>query len=636
MTMLDKMRRHRGWLKWSLGLVVASFIVFYIPSFLGKSAGAGPNEVVASVGDQVVTVAAFRRAYLSQMEAYQRTYGGSFNEQLLKQMGIDRQILQQLIDEHAAVEEARRLGLTVSDQEVVGRIVAIPAFQQNGQFAGQEVYEQVLRMQRPPLTTTEFEDNLRRALLVEKLRNAVTAWITVPDAEVEREYKRRNEKVKLDLVVFSADSFRDQVKVTDQDLQKYFDAHKDQYKIGEKRKIRFVLIDTEALKSKVVVAPGDIEKYYNDNIQNYSTPEQVRASHILLKTEGKDDAEVRAKAESILKQAKGGADFAELAKKYSEDEGSARQGGDLDYFSRGRMVKEFEDVAFSLPPGSISDLVKTQFGYHIIKVVDKREATTKPLEEVRAQIADQLAYERAQRQGSAMADTLSKEINTAADLDKAAAAHGLKVQESGFFTKDEPIASIGPAPEVSEQAFETKDGSVAGPIRTPIGLVFLTPVGKQDARIPALNEVKDKVRDDVTREKAREVSRERAQALAPRFKTDFAGAAKAAGLEVKTTELVARGSTLPEVGMSPGVDAAVFALPEGGVTGPIVTDSGTVIARVAEKDEVTPEEIATAKNGLREEMLNERRGRFFSAYMQKAREKMKTAINEELVKQVAS
>jgi parvulin-like peptidyl-prolyl isomerase len=268
--------------------------------------------------------------------------------------------------------------------------------------------------------------------------------------------------------------------------------------------------------------------------------------------------------------------------------------------------------------------------------VDKREATTRPLAEVRAQIADQIAYERAQQQGSALAETLRKEIRSAADLDKAAAAHGLKVQESGFFTKDEPIASIGPAPDVSEQAFETKDGTVAGPIRTPRGEVFLTPTGKQDARIPALSEVTDKVRDDAVREKARDVSRERALALAERFKTDFAGAAKAAGLEVKTTELVARGSTLPEVGLSPAVDAAVFALPQGGVTAPVVTDNGTVVARVVEKSEVTPEELATAKNGLREEMLNERRGRFFSAYMQKAREKMKTAINEDLVKQVAS
>src|SRR3954447_21164868 len=421
MTMLDRMRRHKGWLKWSLALVVLSFIVFYIPSFLRTGTdAAAPNDAVATVSGEKITVDSFRRAYQSQLQAYQRASGSSLNEQFLKQMGIDQQILQQLIDERAAAAEAERLGLSVSDQEVAQRIYAIPAFQQNGQFAGQEVYRQVLQMQRPPLTTNEFEENLRRALLVEKLRSAVTDWISVPETDVEREYRRRNEKAKLDLVVFSADTLRDQVKLSDADLTSYFDQHKEQYRVGEKRKIRYVLADADALKAHIVVPPGDVEKYYRENTQMFSTPEQVRASHILLKTEGKDDAAVKARAEALLKQVKAGADFAELAKKNSEDEASAKQGGDLDYFGHGRMVKEFEDVAFTIAPGSVSDLVKTQFGYHIIKVVDKKPATTRSLEEARSQIADQLAYERAQAQANALGATLAKEITSPADLDKAA------------------------------------------------------------------------------------------------------------------------------------------------------------------------------------------------------------------------
>ena len=183
MTMLDRMRRHRGWLKWSLALVVLAVHRVLHPRLPARQNNApSPNAVVARVGGQEITAAAFRRAYQSQLQAYQRAYGGSMNEQLLKQMGIDKQILQQLIDERAAIAEAERLGLTVSDAEVAQRISAIPAFQQNGQFAGQQVYEQVLRMQRPPLTTEEFEDNLRRALLVEKLRAAVTDWVAVSDA----------------------------------------------------------------------------------------------------------------------------------------------------------------------------------------------------------------------------------------------------------------------------------------------------------------------------------------------------------------------------------------------------------------------------------------------------------------------
>jgi peptidyl-prolyl cis-trans isomerase D len=608
--------------------------VFYIPSFLDDDpSGAAPNEAVATVGGESITVDAFRRAYQTQLQAYQRAYGSSLNEQFLRQMGIDQQILQQLIDERAATAEARRLGLTVSDQEVAQRIYAIPAFQQNGQFAGHEAYRQVLQMQRPPLTTAEFEDNLRRGLLVEKLRSAVTDWISVGDQDVEQEYRRRNEKAKLELVVFNADKLRDQVTVSDADLASHFEQHKEEYRVGEKRKIRYLLVDADALKTKIVVPPGDVERYYQQNLETFSTPEQVRASHILLKTEGKDEAPVKVKAEALLKQVKSGADFAELAKANSEDS-SAAQGGDLDYFGRGRMVKEFEDVAFSLAPGAVSDLVKTQFGYHIIKVVDKKAASTRSLADVRAQISDQLAYERAQAQAGDLANTLAKEIAKPADLDVAAKKHGLAVQESGFFTRDEPIMGIGPAPDVSEQAFTVKDGTVAGPLRTARGPVFLAGAGKQDPRIPALAEVKERVRDDAIRARARDLSRARAEALAADFKADFAAAARKAGLEVKTTELVARGSTLPEVGVNSVIDAAAFALPAGSVTAPIATDAGTVVARVVEKLDVKAADLAAGKDAVRADLQNERRSRFFSAYMLKARERMKTTINQDMVRRV--
>jgi peptidyl-prolyl cis-trans isomerase D len=634
MTMLDRMRRHRAWLKWSLALVVLAFVVFYIPDFLRQSNQAAPNDVVARVGGQEITAGMFRRAYLSQLQAYRRAYGGSVNEQLLRQMGIEQQILQQLIDERAAIAEAQRLGLTVSDAEVAQRIYAIPAFQQNGQFAGQQVYEQVLRMQQPPLTIDEFEDNLRRALLVEKLRAAVTDWVAVSDAELEREYHRRNEKVKLQFVLFTPEKVQKDVSVADAEVNAHFEKHKDQYRIPEKRKIRYLLVDVDAAKSKVVVPPGDVERYYQQNTQQYSTPEQVRASHILFKTEGKDETAVKTEAEAVLKEAKSGADFAELAKKHSEDEASAKNGGDLDYFSRGRMVKEFEDVAFSLPPGQISDLVKTQFGFHIIKVVDKKAATTRPLEEVRQQIADQLAYERAQTQVNDVATQLAKEVKRPADLDTAAKSHGLTVVESGFVAREEPITGLGPAPEVASEAFVMKEGTVAGPTRVARGQILFTMTGKQDARIPKLEEVKDRVKMDAAREKARDVARQRAESMAAQFKSDFDAAAKSAGLEVKQTELIARGSPLPEIGTNAAVETAVFALPAGSVTPPIPTDAGTLVARVAERQDVKPQELAAARDGLKTELLNEQRTRFFGAYMAKARERLKTTVDQETVRRV--
>ncbi|MGH9176911.1 MAG: SurA N-terminal domain-containing protein, partial [Vicinamibacterales bacterium] len=200
MTMLDRMRRHKGWLKWSLALVVLTFVVFYIPDFLSTNTGAAPSEVLAEVDGEEITVREFQRRYSAQLQAYRNAYGAQMSEQLLRQLGIEQQILQQLVDEEAMVAEARRQGISVSDVEIRERILAIPSFQENGRFVGEARYRQMLQFNNPPMTTTEFEDNLRRALLVEKLRNAVTGWMSISDPEVANEYRRRNEKVKLDVV----------------------------------------------------------------------------------------------------------------------------------------------------------------------------------------------------------------------------------------------------------------------------------------------------------------------------------------------------------------------------------------------------------------------------------------------------
>ena len=211
MTMLDRMRRHKGWLKWSLALVVLTFVVFYIPDFLTTSTGAAPSEVLADVEGEPITVGQFTRRYNAQVAAYRNAYGGQMNDQLLKQLGIDRQILQQLVDEEAMVAESRKQGITVSDVEIRERILALPGFQENGRFIGEQRYRPLLQMQNPPMTTAEFERSLRRALQIEKLRNALTGWMSVNDADVAAEYRRRNEKVKLDVVLVTPEAFKNQV-----------------------------------------------------------------------------------------------------------------------------------------------------------------------------------------------------------------------------------------------------------------------------------------------------------------------------------------------------------------------------------------------------------------------------------------
>lgn len=621
-----------SWLKWSLGLVCLAFIIFYIPDFLrGSGADAASGDTIARVDGQEISTGEFRRTYQAQLQAYRSAYGANMSEQLLKQLGVEQQILQQMVDERAALAEAERLNITASDEEVRQAILTMPAFQENGSFIGDQRYQQLLRMQRPPMTASEFEESVRRQLTVQKLRASLTDWMSVPDKELEQEYRRRNDKVKLAVVSFTADSFRNQVQVSDADVAAYFDAHKDEFKIPEKRKIRYALIDIDAMRAKVNVPTADVERAYNNNIEQYSTPEQVRASHILLKTSGKDDAAVKAKAEDILKQAKSGADFAELAKKYSEDEGSAKNGGDLDYFGRGRMVPEFDQAVFAMQPGEISDLVKTQYGYHIIKLIDKKNATTRPLQDVRQQIVDQLAYEKAQAQAADLAENLSKQISKPADLDRVAKANGLAVQESGFFARDEPILGLGPAPEAAAKAFDMKQGEVAGPLRSSRGFVFETLVAKQDPYVPKLDEVKERVRDEVVKNKAREVATTKAGEIAAKLKAapDFEKAAKAAGLEAKTTDLIARDAPIPDLGVSPAVEDKAFSQPVGSVSDAIATDTGTAVIKVLERKEVTPDEWKSAKDTFREQLLTDRRNRFFASYMVKAKQKMKIEVNRD-------
>jgi peptidyl-prolyl cis-trans isomerase D len=625
MTMLDTMRRHKNWLKWSLGIVCLAFVVFYIPDFLrGSSTDAAAGDTVASVAGHDITAGEFRRSYQAQVQAYRNAYGGNMSDQLLKQLGVDQQILQQMMDERAALAEARRLGIDAKDEEVRQRILTIPAFQENGVFIGEQRYQQFLRMQRPPMTPSEFEDTVRNQVIVEKLRTSVSDWVTITDKDLEQEYRRRNTKVKLAVVNFTADTFRSQVTASDDETKTYFDAHTADFRIPEKRKIRYLLLDVDAMRSKIVVPSADIERAYNNAIEQYSTPEQVRASHILLKTEGKDDAAVKAKAEELLKQAKAGADFAELAKKNSEDTDSAKNGGDLDYFGKGRMVPEFDQAVFAMQPGQISDLVKTQYGYHIIKLVDKKAATTRPLSEVRQQINDQLSFERAQAQAADLAQTLGKQISKPADLDKVAKAQGLTVQESGFFARDESILGLGPSPEVASRAFEMNPGDVAGPLRASRGFVFETLVAKQDPYIPKIDEVKEKVREEVVKQKARDLSKQKAGEIAAKLKTasDFEKTAKAAGVDAKTTDLITRDSPISDIGNAPAVQDAAFTLPVGSVSDAIATDNGTAVVKVLEKQEVTADEWKNNRDRFREEVLADRRNRFFSSYMTKVKQNL--------------
>jgi peptidyl-prolyl cis-trans isomerase D len=281
-------------------------------------------------------------------------------------------------------------------------------------------------------------------------------------------------------------------------------------------------------------------------------------------------------------------------------------------------------------------LVTTAFGFHIIKVVDHRQATTRPLDEVRAEIEDQVKWQQAQSQAEQQAKALEAQMKTAADLDKIAAERGLQVQETNLLLRDDPIDGLGPSPEVSAQAFQLEQGTVSPALRVARGWAFVTVTGKQEPYLPELSEVRDRVREDLIGERAAEMAKGKASEIAAALKgaSDFAAAAKKYGLEVKPTELITRGSPIADIGASVEVDKIAFSLPVGGVSDPLSTAQGTAIVRVVEKQDVTPEEIAAGRDQLREELVNQRRDQFFTAYMQKAKQGLKIELRQDVLARV--
>ena len=459
----------------------------------------------------------------------------------------------------------RARGYNGSDAEVRAQIIAIPGLQENGQFIGEQRYRALLKQQTPPMTPGDFERSVRESLMLDKFRAGLTEWMSVSDAELEREHKRRNEKVTLDVVAVLADNFKAQVNPTDAELSAHYDKGQERYRIPDRRRIKYVRISPAELAASIKVPKEDVERIYNEQLGKYTTPEQIRASHILLSTEGKDDAAVRAQAEQVLKEAKSGADFAALAKKYSQDEASAAQGGDLDYFGRGRMVAAFDTAAFALAPGEISDLVKTEFGYHIIKLTDRKPAIVRPVSDptVYKEIESALLREQAEAQAAQHADAIVAEAKTPAALDKAAAARGLRVEESGYFPRGGMIEGLGPQSPASMAAFDLAENTVSEPIVGPTGRVIFYVSGRQDSYLPKLDEVRSRVRDDVIQERSVALAKQRADVLATQLKTaaNFQAAAKAAGLEAVTTDPIARDGVIPNIGRSPEIEAVAFSSP---------------------------------------------------------------------------
>ena len=637
MTMLDGMRRHKGWLKWSLGLVALGLLSLGLPAlFQGTPPPTGAlTDVLAQVGDRQITVGEFRTVYLRQLQNYQLQSGGEITREILQSMGIDRQILQQMIDEHAALQEAERLGVTVTDTEVGEYILSLPAFQANGQFIGEQAYIQTLQQQTPPMTPASFEEDVRRSLMLERLQAAVTNWIAVTDEDLQREHVRRNEKIRVSAISFRADDFREGIEATDEDVAALYDQNATDYMVPEKRRLRFVLIDVPALKASFAPTDADVQGYYDTNRTRYTERVTLRASHILLATEGKDLAEVQTQAAAIVAEARGGADFAELARQYSQDESTKEIGGDLGLITPGQMVPEFERAAYALEQGEVSEPVTSLFGVHIITATEKTGGTSQLLDEVRESIVDLLKQEYAESRATSYAQAMADDITTAADMVTAAQQRGFEPQDTLFVSPGEPILGLGFSAEVTAQAFQLGPGQVAGPIQTPTGPAFVTVVDIQDPSLPPLDEVERRVRDDVIRKKALVAAQARAAEVATLLQTaeDFTQAAEAEDLEVSASDFIARGGAVPGVGLNAAVEAAAFSLSANETSDPVLTGNSAVILHVHERQEATASDFQATRETLRSELIAERQSQFLAAYLENAKARIGWTVRSDVFAQ---
>ena len=510
-----------------LVLVSLSMLTYLIPSY-GSGSGAS-DTVVAEVGKEKVMLMEVQRAVQQAMRG--RQIPAEFLPHYVPQL------IDQMVTEQAMAYEARRLGYQVSDSDLANAIRQIlPNLFQDGKFVGKDAYAMVLSQQN--MTIPEFEENLSRQLLVTKLRDVVLEGTIVSPGEIEQDYRKRNEKAKIEYVKVSGDKLSSQVKTTAEEVRAYYEANKAGYQIPEKRNLAVILIDQAKLEQSITPSDVDLERLYNQNKDRFRTPERVKVRHILLKTTEKppaEEAQIKAKAEDLLKQikAKNGANFAELAKKYSEDPASGAKGGEIpDWVVKGQMVPEFEKASFTLKQGEISDLVKTQYGYHIVQVLAKEPARLQSFAEVKNQLATEYRKQRV----TDMMQSLSDKAQSALAKDP---LHPEKVSmdlhvdmiRAERIAPGDAIPGIGQNKDFEGSIAGVKKGEVSQPVLLPGDKLAMASVTDVIPSHPAtFEEVESQVRAALTKDKLTKLVDQKANELAEKAKSmngDLAKAAKA-------------------------------------------------------------------------------------------------------------
>jgi peptidyl-prolyl cis-trans isomerase D len=633
-----------------LTIICVFMVITLVPGFGSNYLGTGENTtrgVVATVDGENVTTLEVQKAARSMIQ-----------QQFQKNMGQAAMLMpffagraaQELINEKAVLSEAHRLGLRATDEDVRDELQHgqyAQVFFPGGNFVGQDDYEE--KLQQNNLTVDQFERSVKEQVLFNKVRSLVDGGATVTDAEIRAKFEKENTKVKFDYAVLKKDDILKDLHPTDAELKAYYDKNKAKYNnsIPEKRKISYVLVDSSKVQAQTQVSQQDMQAYYQDHRDDYRVPDQVNVRHILFNTplpgpDGKVDQSgmdaARQKANDVLKQLQSGGDFSALAKKYSEDTSSAKTGGSLGWIQRGRFGSADEDkVVFALPKGGTSGIITTGSGFDIVRVDDKQDAHVKPLEEVKSQIEPVLKQQAASQAAEGLANTLVAQARSQS-LDKAAAAKNLAVVNTDFFAKMDVLPGIGHAPQFSDAVFAAVEKSPPDVAQIPQGYVIYQLVAINPPATPSFEEIRSRVETEFKNDRSTQLLSQKTQELSDRAKADhdLKKAAKELGAAMKTSDLVLPDGQVPDIGSMAGPAAVAFTLKPGDISGPIDTTTAGVVLSVLEKQEPSDQDFASKRDEIRAGLLQEKQSEMFGLFIDNLRQEMeksgKIKINQQEMK----
>jgi len=633
--MLKTMRKNVQSLKWVLWVVIATFIlsIFFIWGLsgegpLGKSAA---SSVVASVGRQRVSAAGFTQALRSRIESL-KTQVQELNRGFIEQLQVPQQVLQQMIEQALIFALADEMGIRASDDEVADRIMSFPGLQQDGKFIGFEEYERRLLYNR--INLADFEDSLRREIILTKTIQILTAGITATPDEIWDNYKKSKDSAKIEYLALEKGKIEYDKKPEAAAVQAYFEKNKDAYKIPEKREATYVFLKNEDLKKEVELSESEIEKYYNDNQAQFQVPERIKVSRIFLPFAGKDKALVQAEAQNVQSRIKAGDDFGTLAKTYSKDD-KAKESGDWGLYDWKSLPQPEQDAIGKLAAGAVSDPVTSDSGIAFLKVTEKEAAATTPLASAKPQIRSMLQDQKARQLATERITRLEKEAKAVKNLEAAAVKSNFKTASTGLLKSGQELGDFDPSGSISAALFQLKEKDISGPIYT-YGGVGLAQLNKSEApRAATFEEVKADVEKDVTEaDKKDAVLAKIKEARAKLTANNWEDIAQKYKLEIKTVDEHKKEQYIGIIGENKDVDTLAFSLPLKQVSEPVAFENGYALIRVLDRKEATKADFEKDKETEKNTFLETKKNKFLQSYIAKLRSERGVKVNYDLYLQI--